>query len=296
MSRKQQSGLTLVELIISIAIVSIIAASSAALMSVSLRAHSYGLARSSLNQEGLIAMERMTSGVRSCTSLLIPNAHTTSRNILAFSGTVNNDSDFYFGDTLFPRIDEDPAADGNNDNAAGIDSYDDDGDTSTDEGGMTDNDEDGTAGEDAWNGLDDDADGNIDEDCNADVNGDGFAGIEAMDDDGDGSTDESGASDDDEDGTVNEDPLDPILYEFDAGTNTLREVFPAGGTPPGTGETTDLSTNVTAFVVQYEAEDSTHYPRVSITLTLTDAEGNSITFSEYAYPRNIVQQCGKRVR
>ena len=97
-------------------------------------------------------------------------------------------------------------------------------------------------------------------------------------------------SDDDEDGDNDEDILNPLIYNFDSGTNTLTESIPY------TGETTDLSTRVTLFQVTYEAPDATHGPRVQIALTLTGDDGESVQFVEYAYPRNILQKTGKRVR
>jgi hypothetical protein len=112
-----------------------------------------------------------------------------------------------------------------------------------------------------------------------------------MDDDGDGQVDNGATlSDDDEDGENDEDQLNPLIYSFDSGTNTLTESIPY------TGETTDLSTHVTQFQVTYEAADAAHDPRVQIILTLTGDDGESVSFVEYAYPRNTLQKTGKRVR
>lgn len=61
MKHTAKSGLTLVELVITITIMGIIAA--AALMSLGLQSYAYGSERSGLYREGLLAMERMTSGV-----------------------------------------------------------------------------------------------------------------------------------------------------------------------------------------------------------------------------------------
>lgn len=282
--RKPDDGLTLVEMIIAIAIMSIITVAAAALLSVSLQAHAYGTDRSALHREGLMAMERMSYGVRNCTFLLIPNAHSPTRDILAFSGTVNDDNDFYFGDPLFPRIDEDPKRDMTDDDASGIKDVDDDGDGLTDEEARNNDDEDLLTDEDPFDGVDNDGDGNIDEDTGDDAN------VADMDDDGDGSVDEGDPRDDDEDGSVNEDPLNPVIYTFDSGANTLREKFPLGAS------TVDLSTHVSGFSVTYESPDATHDPRILISLTLTGDSGETITLSEYVYPRNIVQKTGKKVR
>ena len=285
MPRPNKNGFTLVELLVTITIMGIIATAAIPLLSTCLEAYSQGNARSRLYQEGLLAMERMTSGVRRCTFLLIPNNHTSVRDILAFSGTVNDDNDYYFNDTLFPRIDEDLKNDMDDDLDSGIDNIDDDGDGNTDEGISEDDDEDGETDEEIFNGIDDDGDGNVDEDLFKDINRDDVSGFKGMDDDGDGNIDNQNRDDDDEDGNNDEDVINPTLYIFDSGTNTLTESIPS------TGETTDLSTHVTQFQVTYEAPE-----KILITLTLTGDEGKSITFTEYVCPRNTYQKTGKRVR
>ncbi len=285
-----EKGLTLVELLITLTIMGIIATAAMPLLSTCLDAHIEGTARSRLYHEGLLAMERMTAGVKQCTYLLIPNAHAPVRDILAFSGTVNEDTDYYFGDPLFPRIDEDPDKDMTADNTSGIKSLDDDGDALTDESTPNDDDEDSLEEEDPLDGLDNDGDGNIDEDFDYDITNDAKPGIIGMDDDGDGSVDEGHYKDDDEDGEKGEDSLNPLIYSWDSGTNTLTESL------PHTGESVDLSTHITLFQVTYEAPDATHGPRVQVALTLTGDDGESVQFVEYAYPRNVLQKTGKRVR
>jgi prepilin-type N-terminal cleavage/methylation domain-containing protein len=282
---RRDAGLTLVELLVATAIIAVIAAAVAAMLATVLRAHDYGTTQVQLYSEGKLAMDRMTNGLRSATFVLIPNDHTPARDVLAFSGTVNDDNDFYFGEALFPRIDEDPGTDGDGSGDPGLSGVDDDGDGSTDEGATNDDDEDGQSQEDALDGLDDDGDGNVDEDLAADLHNSGVAGIEGMDDDGDGSTDEGAATDDDEDGSSDEDGLNPILYTYNSGANTLSE------TDTDTATTVVLSDQVTSFTATYDAPD-----RIRIDLTLTDAQGASVTFSEYAYPRNTLQRNGKRVR
>jgi len=286
-----EKGLTLVELLVSITILGIIGAAAIPLLSTALDANSQGEARSKLYQEGLMAMERMTSGIRRCTFLLIPNAHNTTRDILAISGVINDDGDYYFNDPLFPKIDEDMNQDMNEDGDNGINGIDDDGDGFIDEGfGFEDDDEDGVSNEDPLDGIDNDGDGNIDEDCGWEADADGAPGIAGIDDDQDGQVDEGSISDDDEDGSFDETGNIPIIYSFNSGTSTLTESIPY------TGETADLSTLVTQFQVTYEAPDTTHGPRVQITLTLTGDDGESVQFVEYAYPRNVLQRTGKRVR
>ena len=206
-----------------------------------------------------MAMERMTGGVRRCTYLLIPNNRAPNRDILAFSGFINEDGDHYFGDPLFPRIDEDPAKDANADGVHGIQGIDDDGDGDVDEWPQSwdgaDDDEDAfwdwEVDEDALDGVDNDGDGTIDEDLPPDSNQDGAPGIAGMDDDGDGLVDENQAGiegngnphNNDEDGAIHEDPLNEIIYVVDSVTGTLRESIPF------LGQTNDLVTHVSSFSV-----------------------------------------------
>jgi prepilin-type N-terminal cleavage/methylation domain-containing protein len=283
-----EKGLTLVELLLAIAIMGIIGSAATVLLSTCLEAYSQGNARSGLYQEGLLAMDRMTDGIRRSTYLLIPNAHNSTRDILAFSGYVNDDNDFYFGDPLFPRIDEDTGAEMSRDDVPGIVGVDDDGDGLVDENPVEhgDDDEDGASEEDPINGSDDDGDGNVDEDALHDSNNDNASGIAGMDDNGDGQVDNGDTDfDDDEDGLRNEDSLDPVVYAFDSGTNTLKVSY------INDGQTIVLSDHVTAFQVNYEAPE-----RILITLTLTSDGGEGITLTEYVCPRNTFQRTGKRVK
>ena len=291
MTQLDEKGLSLIELLTAVTIFAIIAVGATGLLSTALDSSSYGDKRYGLYREGLIIMERLTGQVRRCTFLLIPNAHTPTRDILAVSGFTNDDGDNYFNDPLFPRIDEDPGNDMSDDAAPGIASIDDDGDASTDEvaAGNENDDEDEAINEDPWDGKDNDADGgdgNIDEDPPEDANNDGAPGIMGMDDDGDGSVDEGATEDDDEDGRPgNEDPLNPLLYFWESGNSTLKEK------DTNSGQTTVLSTRVTAFQATFETPD-----RVLITLTLTGDDGEIVTFSEYVYVENTYQRIGKRVK
>jgi len=287
MKAKNEKGLTLLELLISIAILAIVVGAATLFTSISINTQRECVARSTLYIEGLLAMERMGSGVRRCTYLLIPNAHRRTRDILAFSGKVNEDMDFYFNDPLFPKIDEDPDYDMNMDNQPGIQGLDDNGNGLVDESvDSEDDDEDLSKNEDLLDGVDNDGDGNIDEDFNGDANGDNRPGIAGIDDNGNGLVDDGGdAEDDDEDLSKNEDPLNASIYIFDSGSNTLRESF------PHTGETTDLSQHVSFFQVTYEAPE-----RILIELTLSGVNGENVTFYEYVCPRNTFQRTGKRVR
>ncbi|MFC1824064.1 type II secretion system protein J [Thermodesulfobacteriota bacterium] len=279
MRRINERGFTLIELLVALAIFGLIAAGATSLLSASLDAHTQGDARYSLYREGLMIMERLSGQARQCTFLLIPNAHKPTRDILALSGFVNEDDDYYLSDTLFPKIDEDPKKQMTHDDKSGIQGLNDDGDAQIDEGDMNDDDEDGLNGEDPLDGVDNDGDGNIDEDTHDDSN------ILGMDDDGDDDVDESLGNDDDEDGTDNEDPLNPIIYSLVSGTRTfqVKEVY--------SGQTKVLSNRVSAFEATWEAPQI-----ILITLTLTGSDGESVTFSEYVHIENTYQRLGKRVR
>ena len=281
-----EKGLTLVEVVIAVALMGIIAAGTTTLISSYLNTHSYATAKSGLYREGLMAMERMTDAVRSATYVLIPNSHNPTRDILAVSGFTNEDNDYYFGDTLFPKIDEDPRGEMNMDDTAGILGFDDDGDGLVDESIHGDDDEDTLEDEDPLNGEDDDGDGNVDEDVAHDSNNDGSPGIAQMDDNGDGQVDNGNTIvDDDEDGSRNEDNLNPVIYHRVGGTDILRV------SNPYQASAVNLSSHVTSFLVTYEAPE-----RILITMTLTGDDGETVTFTEYVNPRNTYQKIGKRVR
>ncbi len=285
------NGFSLVEVVISVAIMGILSVGAVGLVQTCLQAQAIERESASLHEEGFLAMERMAAGVKTCTWLLIPNAHLPDRDLLAFSGTVNDDDDYYFGDPLFPRIDEDLGRDMNGDDQSGIAGYDDDGNGWVDDGtDKEDDDEDGQKNEEVLNGEDDDGDGNIDEDLDYDMSRDDKPGFQGMDDDGNGKVDDGdGKEDDDEDGQKNEDPLNETIYEYDDGLGTLTEILPDGTSGL-------LSSRVTGFRVTYEGPAWYRYPRIAISLTLTGDDGESVTFAEYVYPENTVQPCGKRVR
>jgi len=290
-----QEGLTLVELLMAITIFGLIAAGATALLSATFGAQAQGEARSNLYQEGLVIMERLTGEIKTTTLLHIPNAHQPTRTIVALSANFNEDGDNYFDDPLFPRIDED-----NNGQffttGKGIPGLDDNGNTLVDEVlSPSDDDEDGVADEEILNGLDDDGDGNIDEDLAANHQQNGVPGILGMDDDNDSQVDEmlnvSFNIDDDEDGVKDEDGPNLILYSFDAPGTTLFKVTPDPGTGMKGASYAALSDRVTFFQATYETP-----ARILIELTLTDADGETAVFSEYACPRNRLQKTGKRVR
>ena len=286
----------MVELLMAIAIFGLIAAGATSLLSASLGIQAQGEANYKLYQEGLIIMERLTSEVKTTTLLHIPNNHTPTRDILALSSNVNDDSDHYFNDTLFPRIDED----GTNPTfttGCGIPGLDDNGNGEPDDClNKRDEDEDNIYDEEELNGIDDDNDGNIDEDLREDNTWDGASGIAGMDDDGDGNVDEDNYDDDDEDGFDNEDSPNIILYCFGANdvcpsNTTLYKITPDPNSGMTGAVSTPISERVTFFETFYEDPD-----KILIKLWLTDADGNTVKFREYVSPRNRLQKTGKRVK
>ena len=202
---KSERGLTLLELLISITIISLIAVASVQLVAGSLDAWNYNRGKEDLMNTARLAMERMVTGVRTttwvCLPLMIsdptdPGYPTSSyypRDILAVSGMIDND-----GDGL---ADEDPYRDIYDNVKPGLRGIDDNNDGTVDNGVSQDDDEDGTSNEDPIDGLDNDADGRVDEDPT-----DAFY---------------SSADDDDGDGDWGEDFFDPVIFYLNG--TTLNE-------------------------------------------------------------------------
>src|SRR3990170_3518841 len=189
-----ERGVTLIELIIVILIVSIIAAGLSELLSIGLLSSRENRTKSELLDSANYAMNRVISAVRDTNSVLIPTNANAVLDVLAISAMIDNDSD--------GQTDEDGGA-----------------------GAQLDDDEDGSADEDTLgDGQDDDSDGNYDEEFIADMNSDGCPGDCSNDDDGDGSVDEGSANDDDEDGSVDEDPVDPLIYYVNNGALYEKKV------------------------------------------------------------------------
>jgi len=293
MRRADEKGLTLIELLLAITITGIIASAGTALLWTCLEVQGQGEDRSQVYQEGLMAMERMTAGISKTTIVLVPNGHSPTRNILAFSRLVNSDGDFYFGDPLFPRVDEDPH-DYFSFGSYGIKGVDEDGDGTLDEGSFKDEDEDGFYNEEPLDGLDNDGDGAVDEEVQPDYDINGVPGISHMDDDGDGLVDEAPhkPEDDDEDGLVNEEEILFTVYSYDSSAKTLTEIqsHSTNGIYAPAPRVV-LSDHVTSFEAFFEAPE-----RIRITMTLVGEDGESVTFCEYVHPRNAFQKTGKRVR
>ena len=287
--RTQRRGLTLLELLIAVTVMALLGTGIAALAGLGLNTYSFATARAEALQDGMLLMDRISSNMRRCIRVRIPNARVPTGSTLAITGFLNDDDDTYFGSSFFPKVDEDSGNDANADLAPGIAGIDDDGDGSIDEGGLLaagNNDEDGAVSEDWVNGMDDDGDGDVDEDSPADQTQDNKPGIAGFDDDDNNGTDEGGllfSADDDEDGLIDEDSESIALYTFDAGTKTLSEKLPGGAN-------TALSTRVTSFTVTRQS-----LYLYLITLTVEGRPGDTITLSELVHPRNTRQRLGKRV-
>jgi len=300
MTRRLDAGFSLVELTLSLGLMSMLCVALVGLVETGLRAQAAGDDRSALWAEGHLAMDRMATAVRRGTVVHFPNAHGPTRTALAVSGAVNDDDDAYFGDPELPRIDEDLWADMTLDGQPGIQGWDDDGDGLVDEPpslttmAAEDDDEDGLWNEDPWDGVDNDGDGNIDEDVHWDMNGDGAPGIANFDDDGDGTLDEQDLtgsfSDDDEDGQYVEEKLNPVIFVCDAADSVLHETMPQSGT------TGVLCTHVKSFSATYVPPTGARGPLVSISLTLLSDAGESLTLNEVVYPRNVLQRSGRQLR
>ena len=249
--RQQQRALTYVEVLLTVAITSVIVLALMGVVNTATQTGNEVKERNSVTREARFALARMTRIVGHSPRILLPLADnpgtdwsenlreqtdppsppqgssTLATAVLAVTlpsyvdldgngvADADNDAD--------GRIDEDLPSDNNLDGAPGIVLIDDDGDGSVDEGGGAkpeeDNDEDGKKNDDWLNLIDDDNDGSVDEDVEDDSNDDGKAGIRGVDDDADGVIDEGGKKDDDEDGSEDEDWYDSVVYFLRAGSS-----------------------------------------------------------------------------
>ncbi len=207
------AGMTLVELLVTIALVSVVVALVFQVTAGALDVWKSGRDRSALMAEATFAMERMVRSVRDTkwiflpldlsdpTDPLYPGQSYFPTSFLAVSAGVDNDGD--------GAVDEDPGDDISGDNLPGIGNFDDDGDGLIDEGTgkgyYNDDDEDDLVNEDVLDGVDNDGDGRIDEDPAK--NFFGIRGKKGIDDDGDGVKDE--------------DPCDPLLFYLN-GSNLME--------------------------------------------------------------------------
>lgn len=278
-SKFNEKGVTLIELVIAVFIISIMAAGLSELLSIGLLSSAENRTKSGLLESANYALSRMTGAVRETDSVLTPANANAVRDVLAIGAMIDNDND--------GAIDEDGGGDIGNDGQPGLAGFDDDGDGSADEGGagaQLDDDEDGIANEDTLgDGLDNDSDNNYDEEFIADMNSDGCPGVCSQDDDGDGSVDEGSASDDDEDGSADEDPVDPLIFYISNGS--LYEKRIVWNPVTGTNVITDkkLTGNVSQFRVErLLGVNGKTVVRIRIVLS---SGKSSVMLESEAYPR-----------
>jgi prepilin-type N-terminal cleavage/methylation domain-containing protein len=308
MTKYTQTGLTLLETLIAVAIAGILIAAISGFINTALNAGQSTHMQNDTLQQARFAMQRMNRAVSKSRQLRIPLGENTTtawsesvRNVLAVSldptldrdkdgwADANNDKDYLdvnksgIRDAGEPeRIDEDFDLDSNSDGKPGIMNIDDDGDGTIDEGSGAmarhDDDEDGNADEDPINGLDDDNDGAIDEDPHVDMNGDGKAGVISVDDDLDGTIDESSQDDDDEDGAVIEDWEDDQVFYLNG--TTLMERLPNINAADGTAYTEyPIADNVSQFRVERVLGANGSTVLVDIALTLSPSNGQPFSLN-----------------
>lgn len=309
--RWSQSGFTLVEMIVSVAVASLLIAGLNGVIGQALEVSEHVLNKNELSRQARFAMDQMVRAVSHSQRLLLPLADNSVTNwpenireqtipasppsgsstlasaVLAVSlpsyfdldanGIADADND---GDGL---IDEDPGGDITNDGQPGIVAIDDDGDGTVDASTAAianeDDDEDNGNNEDQADSIDNDGDGSIDEDPGADNNNDGCAGICAVDDNANAVLDESASSDDDEDGSSNEDWYDPLVFYLDNGTLIQRTPVPWDEDGNGTVNGLDfivsvLAENVTRLRIERTAEAGSRSQLVEIILELTSVDDN----------------------
>jgi len=312
---KYNAGVTLIELLVSLMVMTLLFAGLNSIVTGLLGSSEYVAERTALTREAEFAMARMVRTVSHSRMLLLPledkplsdwpehireqtvppsppiGSSTNATAVLAVTLPTFSDLDF----DGFPdadndrdgRVDEDVPADRNFDFASGIFGIDDGGDGAIDEGTSSPNDDDeffSQQDEDPENGIDDDNDGNTDEDPSSDVNGDGCPGRCGVDDDGDGQIDEGSNSDDDEDGQSDEDWYDPLVYYLQAGQ--LRERTPVPWDESGVGGISGrdfvdavLADNVTRLRFERLPGSAGQPQLVDITLELTTPAAGTVSLN-----------------
>ncbi|MGI9289137.1 MAG: PilW family protein [Pseudomonadales bacterium] len=299
-SALQQPGFTYIELLVSLMIGSLLMLGITSALSTGFGASEPVRGKNALNQQARFAMQRMQRALSTSPWLLVPFADRDSspgwkeneRDVLAVTlshdidrdgdGIADADND---GDGL---IDEDLPEDTSNDAASGIVGIDDDGNGVVDDGVAANDDEYNVlnwpifTNEDVVDANDDDVDGTVDDDPPADMNGDGCSGSCDVDEDGDGNTNEDDPEDDDEDGQSDEDWYDAVVFYLNGSDLIERTPVPwdedgSGGTPDGRDfvEQT-IAENVTLFAVVREPMTNERAQLVTLTLQLTDSDGQSV--------------------
>lgn len=306
MNTRCQIGFTLLELMITLALSGLLMAGFIGLMNTTTDGAQTIKTRNQLQADAQFAMKRMVTAVRQADVLILPQRdnpatggimeHIRKQNIPPGAGETDiavlavghsrfTDADFdnsidvdNDGDG---RINEDPPADWNNDNAPGIWQVDDDADGEIDEGDVADDDEDGSEDEDPIDGIDNDGDGRIDEDPGADLNADGCAGKCGVDDDSDLFVDEVAAPNDDEDTATDEDWLDTRVFQIVEGNLIERTPvnFDLNGANGITGRDIAVETiveNVSMLNISRESPAGSRHELVRIELQLRTAEGEQV--------------------
>ena len=299
MYSRNERGVTLIELLISLTISALLLATFSRLYQSVFNAQDAIRTRAELTQDARFAMNRMVDALQSTDRLILPLSDQprsdfnearrqqtfpestpqtgSSRDsaVLAVALPASQDLDF----DGFPdadndrdgRRDEDWGGDMTNDNANGIVDIDDNGDGRVDETffGLDRNDDEymSRSDEDPINGYDDDNDGSVDEDSGSDMNDDGAPGIVLVDDDGDGLVDEGEDNDDDEDGVSDEDWLDALVFELKDSTLIERRPVPYDENNDGVIDGED-------YIVEAIADDVTllRFERLTGTAPLVEIE------------------------
>jgi prepilin-type N-terminal cleavage/methylation domain-containing protein len=255
--RASSAGLTLVEVLVAIAIFSVIVTGLFQVTSGALATWNHHADREDAVSGGQWALEEMARHVQGSNWVLIPVKENITRNHLAVAEMTLDTNQDGFPDSdndKDGKINEDYDAGGDitEDGAPGIIGIDDNGDGLVDNGSsINDDDEDGTTNEDSRDGLDNDGDGAIDEDptsIGADVDGDGKQG---------------------------EDPVDPVVFYLDTVTQRLMERLPNYATAAFNDYVSQpIATHVTAFDVTRVTRKSGVL--IHIRLTLQSKSGDAI--------------------
>lgn len=285
-----KKGFTLVEIIMTIALVSILTLGLNGLVGGVYEQWQYGSSRQELMSQGNFAMARIIEAVNATRRMLIPLGENPAtayseaeRDILAVTLDPGLDRDvdgFFDGDNdKDGLIDEDIPADNTFDGAPGIIGIDDDNDGFVDEkagtgpclggGGVTlaDNDEDCRASDDHIDGLDNDGDGSIDEDITKENDKAGGNANNDVDNDGDG--------------LKNEDWFDPVVFFVSAAGTQLIERMPVINPIDGTAysEYPIAEADHVAFKVQrLPAAPGDRAELLQITLLLSSTYGGEVIF------------------
>lgn len=315
-SHRSHGGFTLIELMVSLAIGTLLLIAIAHVGSLAHESRTVTREHNDLVREASFAMQRMVRAVTHTRKLMLPTRDRSSTNwrehvreetvpasppegssvkataVLAVTldQAMDLDGDG-FPDADNDRdglLDEDWPGDNTNDADPGIHLIDDDGDGWVDDGFFNDQDDDerlSFSNEDPINGLDDDGDGDIDEDPPGDMNNDGQPGIAGVDDDGDGQVDEGGSNrDDDEDGSADEDWLDPVVFYLQGSDLIERTPVPWDANASGSSTGRDfvestIAENVTHFRVERIPQGSSRAVLVDLTLELTGATGRTASLN-----------------